>query len=96
MTNDHKSFCLVDFSDDPDTEDFCTCTQFMSKKAWLNEKYKRRYVLAEGWILPNYRKGIGILIGMQDEHGKCVHINPPDIDSGDKECPKYKLVLERC
>lgn len=88
--------CLVDRESDPNKEDFCPCTWFMTKEQFMNDKFKRRYVLAEGWPLPHYSKGVGIKVMMQSREGKIVHIQyPVDTDFADNDAPKYRLVLER-
>lgn len=92
-----ESFCLFDHQQDPnENEDFCKCMKFMGRELFMKEKFKRRYVLAEGWPLPHYSKGIGIKVMMQSKDGKIVHIQyPVDTDFADKDAPKYRLVLER-
>jgi hypothetical protein len=62
----------------------------------ISKKFKKRYILAIGWPLPHYKEKKGILIGMQNEMGKEVHIVfPLDVRFDDNDCPQYRLVLER-
>lgn len=92
-----ETICLYDHESDPyKPEDFCKCLKFVTEEDVKNERFRFRYVLAEGWPLPEYKEKIGLKVMMQDNDGKIVHIKfPLDVRFEDKDCPKYRLILER-
>lgn len=91
------TFCLYDYEENPDKpEDFCECEKFSTDEDIKNERFRFRYVLAEGWPFPEYKEKIGLKVMMQDRDGKIVHIRfPLETHFEDKDCPKYRLILER-
>lgn len=90
------TICLVDHEDHPNKNDFCGCWEFVTKKQFLMDKFKRRYILAAGYPLPHYMKGKGIAMLMQSKLGGIVHLKyPVDVPFDEKDSPRYRLVLER-
>lgn len=91
-----ESICLVDLESNPaKPERFCRCIEFVTKKMMRDEKFKPFYILGDGWWLPYHDSNQRIWAGLQTKSGSKVLLKMPSLDSGDPDCPRYRLVLER-